>query len=194
MAQTPTNLVIGKALVYLGTKNAITAAPADTVLYGTAFGGSWTELGYTKDGATLTTSKDVYEIESDQENVSLLAVPTKEEYVLELNLLEATLTNLQRATGMGTLATSGSTEVLDFGSDYSIDFWSIAIEGRSPHSAAATTDRFRRAFLWKGIPTGDIEVKMAKDGETFYAVKFKGLIDSTKSAGARVMQVRDNIG
>lgn len=195
MAQTVSNIVVGKALVYIGTaKNTVVAAPADTGLYGAGTWTGWTELGHTKDGVTATITKEEYVVESDQENVGLLAFPTKEEYVIELNLLESTLTNLTRATGMGTLATSGSTEVLDFGSDYTIDWYSIGIEGRAPHSASLTTDRYRRAFIWKAVPTGDIEVKMAKDGETYYAVKYKALLDSSKSAGARAMQIRDNIG
>lgn len=194
MAQTTASVVIGRALVYIGTANAVTAVVADTVAAGTAWGGSWVELGHTKSGATVTISKDVYSLDSDQINVDLLAVPTHETYSITLNLLESTLSNLKRATSMGTLATSGSTEVLDFGGATSLDTYSIGLEGKSRSTGSGFSyGGYRRAFIWKAYATGDVEVKMAKDGETFYAVTFKALQDSTKSAGMQALEIRDNI-
>lgn len=190
MPATVTNITVaGPITVY--TAAASTALPATTVGYSTAWGGTWADLGYTKGGAEFEHSIEWYDVEVDQENAPVTAVPIKESTKAVVRMSEGTLTNLNKSLGIGTL-TSGSTEdVFTGGSSTYGTFKAIGINGLAPGTDGAT-QRYRRAMLHKARPEG-ATVVFKKDEETILEVNFNALIDTTKTAGARLFEYRDRV-
>lgn len=108
MTVTTSNIVVpGPVIVYVGP--ASTALPANTVAKGTAWGGSWVDVGATMDGFTLSFKTEKFEVNIDQYNAPVKDFITGQGVEATFTVAEATLTNLKQALGYGTV-TAGSTE------------------------------------------------------------------------------------
>lgn len=184
---TSNNVVLGHGLVYITTTIG-TALPADTVAKGTAFGGTWVNVGYTK-GVSAKINDERKRIDVDQSTVDVKEYISKNDASITVNMSEVTLANLKYALGQGTLSTTGSTEVLTLGDNPAISEFSIALEGQSPNTSAA----FRRVQIYRATPAADVEIVMSREEETVYAVTFNALLYEAGSAGDNLMQVRDYI-
>jgi len=192
MTQTVSNIVLpGPVMVYVGP--ASTAAPANTITKGTAWGGSWVEVGLTKGGALLKTDTEKYEVMVDQYNAAVKDFITKQEASITFAASEATLTNLKQALGYGTI-TSGSTEsTLGVGAVDGIPTnYAVGFECYAP-GATSSASWYRRVIIWNGSVQGGIEMKAEKGEEMVMQYEVKALVDTSQSAAERLFKVIDRV-
>lgn len=168
MAGTVTNLIQGTGTLYIATFGA--TEPAVSGVATAPVSGTWTDLGFTKEGLNLSIAQEYAELEVDQ----LVDTPgrrlTKREYTLSTSLAEGTLTNLSRALN----STAPTTAV-------GYEHWSpdAYLPGVEPTYKALIFDGFapngkiRRVVIRKALQVGDVEANYSKDGQLVYAVEFK---------------------
>lgn len=182
-----TNLVHGPGTVYINTTVAA-ALPADTTAKGGSWGGTWVELGYTG-GVSLAISDERTHIEVDQSTADVKSFVTKQEASVTVSMKEATMANLKYALGLGTLSTTGSTEVLQVGDNPILTEYSIGIEGQSPNTSAA----FRRAQIYRVVGEPSIEHVFSRSEETIIQATWRMLLHTSGTAGNNLWQIRDYI-
>ena len=192
MATTTSNIVVpGPVIVYVGP--ASTAAPANTIAKGTAWGGSWVDVGATMDGVTISAKTEKFEVMVDQYNAPVKDFITGQGLEMTFTVAEATLTNLKQALGYGTV-TTGSTEstlgvgaVDGIGTNYAVGF-----ECYAP-GATSSASWYRRIIIWNGSirELGDVEAK--KDGVMGLKYSVTALVDTTQTATERLFKVIDRV-
>lgn len=194
MTQTAGNIVMpGPVMVYIAphSTSALQAAPAATILKGTAWGGTWVEVGYTKGGAILKTETEYLEVEPDQVNAPVVDFITKQSATIEFQASEATLTNLKQSLGYGTI-TSGSTES-SFGVAATEGFplyYTVGFECFAPGATAASA-KYRRCILWKARVAGSIEVKADKAEEQVLQFTLEARYEPQATSTERLYKVTD---
>ncbi len=106
MSVTVTNLILGPGTLYNGLFGA--AEPADYNVNLAPATSSWTDVGGTLNGLTLSVDQTYTELQVDQLVDSIGRRLTKREFVLTTQLAEPTLNNLSIALN-GSNQTSGAT-------------------------------------------------------------------------------------
>lgn len=154
MAKTAANVIVGVADIYYNP----TA--------GTAVGGAgWVELGYTRDGVTMTYTADTADIEVEEETFPIKRVITKETAEVTCNLAENSLVNLNQALAGGVLA--GGTITLAAGAIKEI---ALKIVGTNLGGGGATT---RTVYLPYATATGAVGQSYKKGEDTIVPVTFQ---------------------
>lgn len=180
MTQTASNIVLpGPVLVYMAA--ASTAEPANTVAKGTAWGGSWTEVGFTKGGVVAKPTWEKVVVTSDQTNARVKSFLTQVGIEITFAAQESTLTNIKQALGFGTL-TSGSTESTFkvAGTEGWPTNYAIGFECFAP-GATSSNGYYRRLVVFNGSMEEGPELKSAKEEEMLVAFKLVGEYDSTNT-------------
>lgn len=181
MTLTASNLVLpGPAKVYVGTAGA--AVPVDSVAKGTAWGGSWVEVGLTLGGAQATFGHENVEAMSDQYNAAVAAMIVQQSVTITFAAAETTLTNLKQALGYGTL-TAGSTESTFGvgGNETFVTPYAIGLESFAP-GATSSSAKYSRLVIWKAIQADEVEMSFKKDDQRVYQYSMKGLVDTSQSS------------
>lgn len=83
------------------------ALPADSTAYGTAWGGNWTDIGWTSEALIWNASLEEKDIFIQQATGAVKRAVTKEMHTFETKLTELTSENLQLALG-GTATTTAA--------------------------------------------------------------------------------------
>jgi hypothetical protein len=184
---TVTNLVLGPATFYQGLFGA--TEPADNVVNVAPPTSSWTDLGGTLGGMTISIDQTYTELEVDQLVDSVGRRLTKREFMIATQLAEATLTNLSNSLN-GSSATSGATLS---GGTYSTLEPLFATSATQPTYAALLVDGFspnsfrRRSIFRKSLSTAKVDQVLAKDKQTAYTVTFNGHYVSSTIAPIHVV-------
>lgn len=174
MAVTTTNLIQGPADIYAGAFGA--TEPADTSFASVPDSGSWTDLGGTDGGITLSVNQEYAELEVDQ----LVDTPerrmTKREFTIATSLAEGTLANLALAlNALVTESTGGSAETA-----YTSLTAATGSSATQPTYAALLVDGYapesnRRRFIGrKMLQTGNVSLGYSKGDKTVIPVSFVG--------------------
>lgn len=189
MTLTPGNLTLpGPCKIYVGTASA--AQPASSVAYGTAWGGSWTEVGLTLGGAEVSLGMDKITAKSDQYNAGHLSQITSQVVAVKFAVAESTLTQLKQALGYGTL-TAGSTESTFgvAGNETFVAQYAIGLESYAPN-ASSTSAKYSRFIVWKAEPKGDeVVYGVKKDEQRVYAYSYEGMVDTTQSSSEQLWKL-----
>jgi hypothetical protein len=189
MMGTPTNILIGPVKVYYAPVGE--SAPADSVAVDTAWGGNWTDVGYTQSPLVWAPSRETYEVEAEQTTLPLKEVVTKERHVFETVLSELTSTNLQLAIG-GTATTTGAgagqvgKDELEAGGEYQMDKRAWGFEGRYVDSSG--TEFPVRVFIFKATCNINGNLEFAKGSEAGIGLHINALEDSGKTLGKRAFK------
>lgn len=168
MAVDVTQIVIsGACKVYIApySASALQAAPANTVDYGTAWGGTWVEAGYTEGGVMLTTNTEYVTANVDQVNAPVKDGIVSQTGKLSVVLREFTLAKLKQSLGYGTVTVGGAATEDKLGvgaADFFPQYLTVGFEGYAP-VANGTTAKYRRVIGWKCLPTGEQEIGVKKD-------------------------------
>lgn len=178
-------------LVYSTPWDDANALPANTVLYGTAWGtpsgqsAAWVSRGYTTGGLTFSMNITRGEIRVDQEFDPVVRPITGRAITLGTNFAEMTPANLQLASGMGTLDTSDPNAVdLNIGSSITESYNSWGFDILQPDGMAF------RPIIWKGIATGTPAPRFTPDAPADIALTVSALVD-TSTSPSRVARIRD---
>lgn len=161
----------------------IEAPPASSVAYGDAWGGDWVDVGATQGGANMKVEEETYSVTIDQQKQPVADRKVSEVATIEAVLVEATLANIKKALGLGTI-TVGST-VTSFGSDGEETlptYLTIGLEHYGPGSIAGTP-KYRRTFIWKAMPKPAVELKSAPNEEQRIASRFEARYEADAPSG-----------
>ena len=189
-----TQIIVGPAVIYYAAVG--TTLPADSVGFGTAWGGAWYRAGFTQEGVTLT-----YEDEQIDHTVEEALTPVRrtrssESAMIETVLAELTASYLSLAMGSGTTSTTaaavgqvGKEELLAGGSiDVAEKAWGV--EGR--YTDASGNNFPLRFFIYKGTAkvNGGLEFGKAKENGTGIPLQINALADTSKSAGQQLFKMQ----
>lgn len=179
---------------YFGANTGTAVAlPADTVEYGTAWGGSWTDGGKTQGNPSFSPSFDNRDLETDQDDGPIYAWRIANGLTFKIPMLDSTVAMLKRAYGQGTVTTGASETTLAVGGDTPvIDFYSIGFEGYAPGGASATP-KYRRLWIPMCTPTEFEELGFKADEENVLNVTFKAYVDTNQTAGKRLWWIPDDL-
>lgn len=196
MTLTAGNIVLpGPVKVYIAPYSdaSLQDAPANSIAYGTAWGGTWVEVGYTKGGALLKPETEHLTVEVDQVNAPVVDAITAQRASVTFAASEATLTNIKQSLGYGT-STSGSTESTlgVSGADYFPTYYTIGFEQYAP-GADSGDSWYRRVIVWKALPKTELELKADKAEEQVVAFNFEARYESQASATERLWKVIDRV-
>lgn len=194
MAQTVSNIVLpGPCLVYIApySSSALESAPANSIAKGTAWGGNWVEVGYTKGGVVLQANTEAFAAEYDQVNAPVHDIITKQEGTVTFAAGEATFTNIKQALGYGTV-TSGSTEDT-FGVSAADVFPTYYTVGFEVYGKGNSTSKYRRAIIWKAKPVGEVELAGRKDEDQVVASQFEARYESQATSTERLWKLIERV-
>lgn len=168
MAGTTTNLIQGAGILYTGAFGA--TEPADTSVGTAPASGDWTDVGFTKDGVSLSYSPTFSELEVDQIMDVVERRITRREFRVSTNMAEVTLDNLNLALN-GSVSSTGvgyeSFEPEAAADATSPTYVALIFDGLAPG-----TDKMRRFIVRKALNVSDVEVVYQKDEQTVLAVEF----------------------
>lgn len=190
---TVSNIVIsGPPRIYIAV--ASTDPPANSVAYGTAWGGAWTDLGFTEEDSDVEYSHAFENTKHkvDQYTSAVKATRASDEATVKFTLAEQTLANMQRAIGgIGTL-TAGSTEsTLKVGANtVTLTEYAIGVEGYGP----GTDDddvRYRRYVFNKCVLDDAGAQALKRNEKTPLELTYGCLADTSKAAGQELYQIVD---
>lgn len=166
MAVTTSNLVQGPADGYTGLFGA--SEPADSAVGSTPTASTWTDIGGTLDGATVTVTQEYAELLVDQ----LVDTPerrlTKREFGVGTRMAEPTLANLAVALNGGTVTASASYSTYDPDTSTSatqVTYKALIVDGWAPGTA-----KRRRFVTRKALSIDAVESVYKKDEQTAFSV------------------------
>jgi hypothetical protein len=182
------DVILGPGKLYRAP--VATANPDEsTVIYGAAWGGSWTDMGDFPEGSAITfvLSDDIYEVYSEQSTIAQAVTRTRRKGMLKAALLEHTAENMAvvlQGTAATTAAAGGGQKgysSIPFGSQTDVTLYKWGIEALRVDST--NVNQPIRWFFHKGFlrPTG--EFTYAKTKETAIAIEISIIGDSTQATG-----------
>lgn len=185
-------------LVYSAPHDEENDIPADTVDYGDDWSTvgtmpvPWTNRGYTSGGLTFSAALERGEIRVDQEFDPILRPVTSRSITLGTSFAEITPTNMQLASGMGTLdplaagvGTRGHNDLV-IDSTINDQYYSFGFDIRQANAEAF------RIVVFKGIATGSPSVGFTAEDAALIALEVSALVD-TSTSPSRIALVRDII-
>jgi hypothetical protein len=171
---TVTNLILGPGTVYTGAFGA--AEPTDANVNLAPASSSWSDIGGTLNGITLSVDQQYTELTVDQLVDSIGRRLTKREFMISTQMAEPTLDNLSLALN-GSTRTSGSTsssgtystlEPLFASSATQPTYVAMLIDGYAPASLR------RRAIFRRMLSTAKVDTSMDKAKQTVFTVSWNG--------------------
>lgn len=200
MAFDQTKILSGRNFkVYTVDWSSTNTKPANTVLYGTAWGtpagqtNPWVESGYTDGGLTFSAEITRGEIRVDQELDPVLRPATGRDMRMSSTLAEFTVPNIESATGQGTITTTAATTAargntdLDISGTISDNYLSVGFDISHPGDSEAF-----RVFGWKGLPSAGFTGTVNPEDKATIAFEMTLLPDTTASP-SRIMKISDII-
>lgn len=184
------DILISPATIYYAPVGE--AIPDETsIAYGDAWGGNWTNIGYTLQPLTMSYARTLFELEVEQVNGAVKRRVNKEVINLETVMAEATPTNMQLAIGGSVTTTAaGASQVafqdLDAGGAVSIDERTWGIEGFYEDAAGAKFPV--RVFVWKANSILNGNFQFAKNAGSGVPIQIQALLDAGKAAGAQLIK------
>lgn len=171
-----------------------TALPADTVVWGAAWGGGFTEVGLTQEGVTVEFSITRDTIMADQLLDPVLRPVTGRDVKLTTNLLELTAANLLLATGQGAVSTVAADEDSRGHDEFNLTsvvndvFKTFGLDVKNPGDGEAI-----RVAGWKCLATGSPSMKFGVASDAAAIALELAPLPDTSSDPARIITIRDII-
>lgn len=192
MAKIVTDIMLSAATVYYAAVGA--TPPADTVAAGTAWGGGWTDAGYTKESLKLTYEYEEKESIPQQSLTAVRRWKTKESLMAETALNEFYLDGVNLGIGGGgavsqTAAGVGQPgkEELVVGGTNTLTERAWGFEGQYIDEDGATFPV--RFLIWKGTAKITGEIDLNKEEDVGIGLQINALADMTKTIGQRLFKV-----
>lgn len=174
MSVTVSNLIMGPGTVYNGLFGAL--EPTDATVNVSPATSSWTDIGGTLNGITLSVDQTYTELMVDQLVDSIGRRLTKREFLVTTQMAEPTLNNLSIALN-GSTTTSGS---ITSGGTYNTLEPLYATSATQPTYIALLIDGYsinsfrRRAIFRRMLSTAKVDTAMDKAKQTVFTVSFNG--------------------
>jgi len=167
------------------------ALPADTVGAGTAWGGNWTQLGWTEAPLKFTFTKNKAQGKIQEANAPVKEWVNDEAIEWEVTLAEETNANLQYAIG-GTLTTQAADAThhaytdLVSGGEQDITPYTWGFEWIN---TVSSLDQPVRMQIYKGTCIAGTPLELDKGKQSAITLKGSGWEDMTKTKGQRLYKI-----
>lgn len=195
-----TKIISGRNFkVYTVGYSSTNTIPANTVLYGTAWGtpagqsAAWVESGYTDGGLNFSAEINRGEIRVDQELDPVLRPATGRDMRMGVTMAEFTVANIKAATGQGAITTVAATTAargyddLDISGTITDTYLSVGFDVQHPGDSEAL-----RVIGWKSLPAAGFQGTVNPEDKAVIAFEAT-LLPDTSVNPARVMKIRDVI-
>jgi hypothetical protein len=149
-------------------------------------GASWTELGETEGGVTVTPGREIEELRTDQRTGPVKAISPEESLLIETALAQATLENLAKVMGGVTVtdnaagASSVGNREMGLYRGSSVNEYALLFKADSPYGSSY------KAQYWvpRGYFGGEQGMEYVKDDKVVIPVEFHALEDLDASSEA----------
>ncbi len=140
---------------------------------------SWTDLGETEGGVTVTLSQTTVRLRTDQHTGPVKAIRTEEDLLIETQLAESTLENMAKLHGMAVTDTPAAagvigTRALATHRGFTLDEYAFLFRGASQ---SAYGDYPAQYEVPRGYFDGPIALAHKKDDKVVIPVQFVALED-----------------
>jgi hypothetical protein len=165
-----------------------------TVAYGAAWGGNWTDLGYTLEPVSLSYETETFKLMVEQLTAPVRAVRQEETITIETVLAEITGANLAMAMdGTNTATSAGVNQVaydlVEAGGSVSISEYAWGFEG---YRLTSTDSKLPvRVFVYRGVATLNGQLTFAKSAGVGIPLRIEAMPDTTKAAGKQILQIHN---
>jgi hypothetical protein len=145
---------------------------------------SWTYVGETQDGVTVTADQSIEEITVDQETGPVEAVRAEESLMVETKMARHTIENLAIALGQTAIDTPPSTGVagtreVPLYKGSAVQKYALLFRGKSPYGDYPAQFEIKRGYFG-----GSTELEFVKDANTPIPVEFHALVDLNAATNA----------
>lgn len=171
-------------ILYMAPWAQSVVAPLSTVAWGTSWGGTWADKGYTRDGLRFTMNVTRQNIIVDQIIDPVLRVPTARDLRMASRMAQMTAQNIFQATGQGTMTTAtpapstAGNDKLDITGLVSDLYTAIGFDVRNPGDVQAV-----RVIGWKTLPQGNTEINFTFNDAATIGFEFALIPDSSVLIG-----------
>lgn len=174
MSVTVTNLILGPGTLYTGLFGAV--EPLDSLVNLAPPSSSWTDVGGTLNGITLSVDQTYTELSVDQLVDSIGRRLTKREFTVTTQMAEPTLNNMSIAlngatTTSGSITSGGTYETLEplyATSATQPTYIALCLDGYAPASFR------RRVIVRRVLSTAKVDTSMDKSKQTVFTATFNG--------------------
>jgi hypothetical protein len=169
MAVNPNNVLVGISTLYLaGYGQTTPGSPepmvADTIAYGTAWGGAWQPIGATDSGVEFGVANTMVDQRIEEQSTPALVVVDTQEITIDFTLDEDLLANFLISVGQGSLVTQAATTLLigktTLSFSLNLNPYSVGFETVNTFLGPTGLQMFRRAYVPKMI-SGNAKVNVA---------------------------------
>lgn len=187
MSQSPSNIHIGAARIFLGVTAPATGTPPTLMTHTDGVPASGTEVGYTQDAATFTYKQNKQEVTAEQSLNPVDVFVLSEECMITFQAMEHVYNTLKTAfDNVGTV--DDANKSLFYGGDGSglVSVTTQAVMLTSRIRTAPT--KFECIVLYRVYNVEGIVMPYARTTPAVYTITMKGLTDTTRNAGDRLFQ------
>lgn len=163
----------------------------NTVFYGVAWGGNWTDIGFTLEKLTLSRKVTDYELDIEQSTLPVKRIMVKEDVMIETMIGEQTGANMVLVLA-GTLTTVAAgvniraSQTVVSGGNPAMSTYAVGFEGF--YLGASNVKLPVRLFLYIATITLNGGLEFTKNKAAGLPIQFKALADTTLAVGSQVMK------
>lgn len=169
------------------------AAPADTIIWGTAWGATWVESGLLSGGVRINSELTRGEVRVDQLLEPVVRPATGRSTTFETRVAELRASSIKDAVGQGSVTTVAPTTGVRGHDDWDLtDVVSNAFISAGLDALHSGDNEAIRAIVWKSQPVAGMSLAFTSEdlaGITFQVAAFP----DTSVNPARIMKIRDVI-
>lgn len=184
------DILLGSASVWVAPVGE-TEPDETTVLFGSAWGGGWEDMGYTTAPISLSRNVEEFELEVEQITNPVKRIITKEDVMVETTLAEQTAANMAKVlNGTATTVAAGASqrgyEQVVSGGASALSQYAFGFEG--VYQDAANAQFPVRIFLYIATVSLNGQLQFSKRAAAGVPVQFKALADTAKSSGQQILK------
>lgn len=165
-----------------------------TVAYGAAWGGNWTDLGYTLEPVSLSYETEVFKLMVEQLTSPVRQVRQEENVAIETVLAELTGANLALVLDGTTTTTAAGVNQAGYdrilaGGSVSLSEYAWGFEG---FRLTATNARLPvRVFIYRGSAVLNGQLTFAKSAGVGIPIRIEAMPDTAKAAGQQIVEIHN---
>lgn len=182
------DILLSQAKIYYAAVGTALPNP-NSIGYGTAWGGGWSDLGYTLTPISVGYSQEIFKLEVEQVTLPVKGLVTMEEVTVETTLAEITAANMLLAFGGAVTTTAAGTaqvalEELKSGGSSSITYYAWGLEGLYVDSS--NNQLPVRMLIYRGSAVLNGSLNFSKREAVGIPLQITAWADTTKTAGQQL--------